>query len=350
MDILIHASEDVPEWPFLVLIDQYIFNNQQVDDIVVPDSFRTHINFMAERSLILSAGEILFDVFPEYKRPGGAPFNFFYHIFRLGLDAVFLSRIGADENGAEILNFLSQKQVPTRYIQQDPEHPTGWVQVKLDATGIPDFTIIQNVAYDYLQYDPAIDALLPDIDLIYFGTLIQRAGGAATVRKILERKLASARSLYDMNLRPDCFHPDIIIQSLQACDILKVNEDELAFAMEMHMLSGPDDSGVDFLMNHFGIQWVCVTRGHRGSSLFTTDGRWDAPVDAGPPPIDTVGAGDAYAAVLAVGYLLNWRPETVVQRASELAGAICRIPGAIPENSAFYNRYLKWISEKPDEG
>ncbi len=76
---------------------------------------------MTERSLILSVGEILFDVFPEYKRPGGAPFNFFYHIFRLGLNAVFLSRIGADENGAELLDFLSKRQVSTEYIQTDPD-------------------------------------------------------------------------------------------------------------------------------------------------------------------------------------------------------------------------------------
>jgi fructokinase len=303
---------------------------------------------MAEGTLILSAGEILFDVFPEYKRPGGAPFNFFYHIFRLGLDAVFLSRIGADESGAEMLDFLSKRQVSTEYIQKDPARPTGWVQVELDSNGIPDFTIIQNVAYDYLQYDSAIDALLPEIGLIYFGTLIQRAGGAATIRKILERKPASARSLYDMNLRPGCFSPGIIHQSLQACDILKVNEDELAFVMEMHSLSGPDDLGVDFLMHHFGIQWVCVTRGEKVSSLFTPDGRWDAPADEGRQPMDTVGAGDAYASIVAVGYLLNWQPETVVRRASELAGAICRISGAIPENSAFYNPYLKWIAEEPD--
>lgn len=298
--------------------------------------------------MILSVGEILFDVFPEYKRPGGAPFNFFYHIFRLGLNAVFLSRIGADENGAELLDFLSKRQVSTEYIQTDPDRPTGWVQVELDSNGIPDFTIIQNVAYDYLRYDSAIDALLPEIDLVYFGTLIQRAGGAATIREILERKPASARSLYDMNLRPDCFSPDIIHQSLQVCDILKVNEDELAFAMEMYSLSGPDDLGVDFLMHHFGIQWVCVTRGDNGSTLFTPNGRWDAPADEDPQPIDTVGAGDAYASMLAVGYLLNWRPETVVRRASELAGAICRTFGAIPENGAFYNPYLKWIAEEPD--
>ncbi len=167
------------------------------------------------------------------------------------------------------------------------------------------------------------------------------------IREILERKPASARSLYDMNLRPDCFSPDIIHQSLQVCDILKVNEDELAFAMEMYSLSA---------WTIWGWIFSCIISAFNGSAslgeimayTFTPNGRWDAPADEDPQPIDTVGAGDASASMLAVGYLLNWRPDTVVRRASELAGAICRTFGAIPENSAFYNPYLKWIAEEPD--
>ena len=53
--------------------------------------------------MILVIGEILFDVFPNYKRLGGAPFNFAYHLKNLNFPVRFISRIGTDAAGKAIL-------------------------------------------------------------------------------------------------------------------------------------------------------------------------------------------------------------------------------------------------------
>jgi fructokinase len=61
--------------------------------------------------------------------------------------------------------------------------------------------------------------------------------------------------------------------------------------------------------------------------------------------VDTVGAGDAYTAILATGILDRWPPKTILKRATEFAGAVCTLQGAIPEDSAFYDPYLPWTKE-----
>ena len=79
--------------------------------------------------MILVIGEILFDTFPDYRRIGGAPFNFAFHLKKLGFPVEFVSRVGRDARGDEILHFLEQHGFDTGYIQVDPILPTGRVDI-----------------------------------------------------------------------------------------------------------------------------------------------------------------------------------------------------------------------------
>ncbi len=124
---------------------------------------------------IVSIGEILFDCFPDKEVIGGAPFNFFYHIKKLTDNAEFISRVGNDEKGELLINFLNENNINSNYVQMDDEHPTGIVNVKIDEKGIPDFDIVPNCAYDFIEINNEINKLIQsDTSLLYFGTLAQR--------------------------------------------------------------------------------------------------------------------------------------------------------------------------------
>ncbi|MBN1765040.1 MAG: hypothetical protein JW860_07265, partial [Sedimentisphaerales bacterium] len=99
-------------------------------------------------NIFVGLGEILWDMFPDSRQLGGAPANFAYHAQALGGKGVIISCIGNDKPGREIIHILDNLGLDTRYIALDKEHPTGTVTVELDKTGIPNYTIHENVAWD----------------------------------------------------------------------------------------------------------------------------------------------------------------------------------------------------------
>jgi fructokinase len=288
----------------------------------------------------LVIGEILFDIFPDYRRLGGAPFNVAFHLKHFGLPVRFISRVGADAEGAEIRKFLAGNDFHLDDMQVDSQHPTGKVQVLLDEKGVPQFDIVADVAYDYLEADSNVLGALGDrVGLIYFGTLIQRTdSGCRTLQLLLNRKDTRTQCFYDVNLRPKCYSRPVVQESLRQADHVKLNEQELAVLQEMFGWKGTPAEGVHRLMEANGLKTLSLTRGDAGSELFTTAGHFTAPPAAPINVVDTVGAGDGYAAVLIAGLLQGWRPERTLQRATEFATRICEIEGAIPTDASFYDR------------
>ncbi len=291
--------------------------------------------------MILSIGEILFDVFPKYRRIGGAPFNFAYHLRGLGFPVRFVSRVGKDESGWEILSLLSKAGFRSEDIQIDPVHPTGTVKVDLDDQGVPQFTIREDVAYDFLAFDENIGKILEETPrLIYYGSLIQRSdAGFAALHKILARRHRQSRCIYDMNLRPGCEKPLLIEQSLQEADILKLNDDELQAASEMFGLPAGGPNAAAAMLPRFGLSMVALTRGAEGSELYIGQDRFGTAAPEPDTVADTVGAGDAYTAMLAAGILQGWGPERILSMAARFASRICAIEGAVAEDMEFYRNF-----------
>jgi fructokinase len=302
--------------------------------------------------LILSIGEILFDIFPEGRRLGGAAFNFAYHIHRLDGPVRFLSRIGQDPEGQAILDFLAERQFPPDDLQRDADHPTGRVLVTLDAGGGAQFDILPGVAYDFLTATPSIERFVKDdCDLIYFGSLIQRtAQGAKTVRRILGLRSSRTKCLCDINLRPGCFNADILTYSLREADVLKINDEELSTLASIHAIRADTTQTVAALMARFDIEMVALTRAEHGSSLFAEGERYDIAPARDLRIKDTVGAGDAFAAMLAIGYVRRWPPERILKSASRLASQVCGITGAIPSTPLFYDRIRELLTDGGDHG
>jgi fructokinase len=295
---------------------------------------------------IAGFGEILFDIYPGYKCMGGAPFNFAFHLHQFGHEVAFISRVGKDDNGMEIKGFMEQYSMNTDFLETDPCNKTGEVRVCLDSKGIPAFTIEKNTAYDFIQPGKALLApFLSGVHLFYFGTLAQRHPvSRETLYRILHYLPGEALIFFDINLRQDFFSREIIEKSLSACHVLKANDDELDCLKEMFHIQDNEFNAVLKLIARFNLYCVCVTKGSKGASLYFKDKQYHVGESTGPGDavIDTVGAGDGFAAGLAMGLLTQTSPGKIIARADTFARRLCRIKGALPLESSFYRSFSPW--------
>ncbi|MFC1887143.1 carbohydrate kinase [Thermodesulfobacteriota bacterium] len=295
--------------------------------------------------MILAIGEILFDVYPDRQHLGGAPFNFVFHLKQLGMPVTFVTRIGDDAAGKEILGVLEEYNFNTAHVQVDSKKSTGKVLVELDKDKTPHFNILSDVAYDNIEFDPSLDTLLlNDVQLIYFGTLVQRTpNGFATIQKILSRKGPETKCLYDVNLRPDCYSEKIVIESLKNTDILKLNKDELNFIRKIVVDKKDKPNFIQNLLEEYKIEIIAITKGKKGSALISDAGSFQIKANQNESVIDTVGAGDAYAAMLALGHLKNWPISRTLSLAHQFAARMCTIKGALPEHTEIYRKIIQMM-------
>ena len=282
-------------------------------------------------------GEVLADVFPDRVVLGGAPFNVARHLRRFGLNSMMITSTGNDALGSQLLAEMARLGMDVSGVQCDPEHPTGQVIVHMDGAGHR-FEILPDQAYDHIRAD-ALPAAEPA--LVYFGTLAQRSPES---RDALDAFLGNSNSprFLDINLRQPWYDRNTIEHSLLRADILKINDEELSLVAGMLQLSGAAEQQAATLLGRFSLDCVLVTCGARGAWLLTGDGEEiRAAAKSTIPLADTVGAGDAFAAVFILGILHQWPAETTLDRANEFAAAICAIRGAAPDEDDFYAPFLR---------
>lgn len=287
-------------------------------------------------------GEILFDEFPNYRRLGGAPFNFAFHLIRFGETVKFISKIGDDRDGKEILDRLQDLNFPTEGIQIDPKHRTGLARIALKGAGIPEFNIMPNVAYDHISYVDILKSSPEEkIDLVYFGSVIQRTiSGFENLHSYLTR-FGGIKCLFDVNLRPNCLNEEAVAASVKRANILKLNCEELDFIKDtLFRFRGGSPEFIEHLFKNNPLEILVVTRGDEGSGLYLPGKSLYLNPRDNINLVDTVGAGDAYAAVIAIGYLRGWPPEKKIEAATHFASRICEIEGAVPLTQGFYSEIL----------
>ena len=289
---------------------------------------------------VTSFGEILFDVYPDYKKLGGAPFNFIYHIKKLTGYGNFISRVGNDNAGNEIVNLMMDHGMHTKYLQIDNEHPTGSANANLDENKIPHWDISLNRSYDFIENIQILTSLIEEeTDCLYFGTLAQRGEQS---RKTLQSFFGKRIKYFcDLNLRQNFYNAEIIKSSLSAANVLKLNSDELRIVRNLLLINKADEFQLaKILSEYFEIDLVCITQGEEGAMLYK-DGIMNHYTGVVENVVDTVGAGDAYAAMLCLGYLNRWGLEKTNKLASEFAGKIIMVNGALPENDFLYDKYIQ---------
>ncbi len=284
---------------------------------------------------ITSIGEILFDIFSSHKRLGGAPLNFIYHINKITGGGNIISRVGKDVLGAKALAEIQKRKISTQYIQQDKIHPTGIATIEMNEDKEPSFTIDTDRAFDFIeQTDEAEDLINLDTDVLYFGTLGQRnKTSRETIQSYFNR---SIKYFCDLNLRQKFYSEDIIRSSLEAADIIKVNYSELKTLNDILFKTEYNTERVALeLMEQFKINLLAVTRGKDGSTLFENGERSDfSQTDS--DIIDTTGAGDAFSAVLCIGFMKGWDLMQINKHANDFASEVCKVEGALPKSDRIY--------------
>ncbi len=288
---------------------------------------------------VVTFGETLVDRFRDQSVLGGAPFNVSCHLAGLGVRPVLLTRTGKDAEGARLLEALSVRGIDTGGVQRDPIRPTGQVSVSEDNQGHV-FDILPDQAYDHIHAGIArMVGMAAHPDLVYFGTLSQRGDSRRALRELLE--VVTAHVFLDVNLRDPWVDTDALRWSLQRASTVKLNEAELDRVSALFGLhAGTPRARASLLIAEFGLERVVVTCGDAGAWTLDMAGRLFATEGGSVPQlIDTVGAGDAFAAVFMLGLLYAWPlPETLV-RADRFARAVCGIRGAVPDSNAFYQPF-----------
>ncbi len=280
---------------------------------------------------IVIFGEVLFDCFPTGEQVlGGAPFNVAWHLAALGTDPCLVSAVGDDDLGQQVLAAMTNWNMRTDGVQIKREYPTGRVEVQI-TDGQPSYQISQDVAYDHIRADllPASGADF----ILYHGTLALRHTEAQQAFDALAAR-QGCRLFVDINLRSPWWDKITVLDRLKRARWAKMNTDELA---DLGFADPNVDQAMAELMAQTTLEQLIVTRGADGSLVRTRAGEL-VPVPAPPIKryIDTVGAGDAFAAVYLQGLLSDRPIETNITLAQQLAADIIGMRGAIPTDKNLY--------------
>ncbi len=280
-------------------------------------------------NIVVGIGEALWDMLPEGKKIGGAPANFAYHVSQFGFESRAVSAVGNDSLGDEILANFNAKGLS--YIIEKVPFPTGTVLVDLDSSGVPHYEIKENVAWDNIPFTSALEALARQTKAVCFGSLAQRAElSRETINKFIDATPADCLKVFDINLRQHFYTKEIIEQSLQKCDILKINDEELViFAKLFGYAQDSQEDICKAIIEKFSLKMLILTCGAEGSFVFT-------PIETSfletpkVEVVDTVGAGDSFTAAFIASILSGKSIAESHKEAVDFSAYVCTQSGAMP--------------------
>lgn len=276
-------------------------------------------------------GEVLFDIFPDGQQIlGGAPFNVAWHLQALGQKPHFISCVGDDNAGRSIRSTMSEWGMETRFLQTDKTHPTGRVTIHIK-NGEPQYTIVPNCAYDFIP--PPKHPITKAYPLLYHGTLALRNPVSAQTLVELKRQFKGILFM-DVNLRIPFWTQKSVLALIQEADWVKLNEAELRKldSGKLSLIKLAQD-----FRKKYALKGLVVTQGEVGALAVTET---SAPIQVKASKIrehiDTVGAGDAFCAVLLLGITNDWPLKTTMKRASDFAARVVENHGALIHTPRIY--------------
>jgi len=274
---------------------------------------------------------MLWDVLPSGKQPGGAPLNVAVHLHNFGQAVELISRVGHDALGAELLAFAAGKGLSTRYVQQGETHLTGVVKANVSDSHEVTYKIVQPVAWDYIQYEDALDSLVEQAKAFVFGSLAARSGATReTLYRLLQR---APFKVFDVNLRAPHYSRNVVTYLLRQANLVKLNHHELAEIMGWFGASPDEETALHWLADRFGLQAVCVTKGADGAVLWA-GGQLHRSAGIAVQVQDTIGSGDAFLAALLKGWLAGQPPTEMLAFACAAGSLVATHQGATPAISA----------------
>ena len=258
---------------------------------------------------IVGLGEALWDVLPEGKKLGGAPANFAYHAGQfLGSDnTIAISALGEDALADETVEALKEHNL--NYLMPRVPYPTGTVQVTLTGDGIPTYEIKENVAWDNIPFTPEMEEIAKNARAVCFGSLAQRnVVSRENIRKFLDTTPKDCLRICDINLRQQFYSKDVLVDSFNICNILKINDEELVVVNRMFGYDGLDmRQTCEKIVQDYHLKMLVLTCGTNGSYVFTDDGLTSFQDTPKVEVADTVGAGDSFTGSFCA-CVLNGKP------------------------------------------
>jgi len=275
---------------------------------------------------ILCFGEILWDAFGDEKVAGGAPMNVARHLVQQGASVSFSTRVGKDESGQGLVEFLKDNDLYSALVQEDDNLPTCEVTVHLDEGGHATYIIPQPVSWDNIQPDGRLDDAAKEASAIVYGSLACRDTSTRdTLLNLLNE--TTALKVFDVNLRPPHYTLSTIETLAAGANVIKMNEDEAAL-----LIGGSAENLRESILefrSKYHAQTICVTRGGNGAIVWHDYEFYEHP---GYPVkvVDTVGAGDSFLAAFVNGLLKGQPMPQLLDTACKIGAFVAGKRGANP--------------------
>lgn len=281
------------------------------------------------KPVVVGIGELLWDMLPEGKRAGGAPINFVYNATQLGADGYAVSAVGKDALGDEIIHELEKSHI--HYVLQRNDYPTSVVEVALN-NGIPTYTIVEGVAWDYLEATPQEIEVVKKANAVCFGTLALRSAKTKkAVLTLLKNVPDTAYKLFDVNLRSNYFSKELIDELLQEANVFKINDEEMVKVQKLFDLNLSVEDVCRWFIRKYNLRYLIFTAGEKYSIVYAADGETSYLETPKVEVADTVGAGDSFSAGFIMGLLNGKTMREAHKQAVATAAFVCTKSGAWPE-------------------
>lgn len=278
---------------------------------------------------VICFGEVLWDIFPDGEKIGGAPLNVALRLKSLGVTTTIVSKVGKDQLGDRLIDFVHEQGLGVEYIQQDQAFETGKVNVSLDHNGAASYEIAYPAAWDKITLLPSLEEEVSQADLFLFGSLVTR--DTLSKESLLALLKKASFKVFDVNLRAPHYKQNRLEDLMQVADFIKFNDEELA---EISQAMGCQEKSLKeqlkFISAKTNTSKICVTKGGDGALLLLNDQLYDQkgfPIKV----VDTVGAGDSFLATLLEGLLTDKAPEIALENACAMGAMVASNAGANPK-------------------
>ncbi|MGY5354272.1 carbohydrate kinase family protein [Wenyingzhuangia sp. IMCC45467] len=276
----------------------------------------------------VSYGEILFDVFNDVKKIGGAPLNLASRINSFGFSVSMISAIGNDKDGKILIDYLQKQNINTNGIITN-SYPTGLVDVELDEHKSATYTIKHPSAWDKMKYNSTLDDIVKTSDVFLFGSLACRDEVSRNTLYYL-LKNNQPYKVFDVNLRAPHYKMETLKTLMNHADFIKFNDEELLeISAELGSTFTTIEDNINFISKHTNTHALCVTKGKDGAVLL-----WKGNLYYNPgftiTVVDTVGAGDSFLASLIAQLLSNGEAQKAINFACAVGSIVASNKGANP--------------------
>jgi fructokinase len=280
---------------------------------------------------IVCFGEILWDVFPTHKKIGGAPLNVALRMNSVGVSASIISKIGNDENGKEIIDYIEDHNMSSELIQVDSDYKTGVVHVMINEKGNASYDIHYPSAWDKIAINDTIEQQVSEADAFVLGSLICRDEiSRASLFSLLDK---AKYKILDANLRSPYYTTEVLIELMNKADFIKLNDEELVeISKKMDSPYNSFEQNIKFIAEQTNTKQICVTKGAFGAVLFS-NGKFYYNSGYFVNVVDTVGAGDSFLATLIVRLLRGKSPQKSLNYACAIGALVAASEGANPQIS-----------------